>query len=177
MRKMIVSFVLLLSLAAVVGAETVMVYVGNTAESEDIFNLCLPISSALEDGVMNEFFDEGHIIFNAGIRFKPETAMEQEFPRPPFDADRLPIRIAKAGGASYLLEIQIHYILHKGEEEAYELPEDFSADYVFSHITSSRVLQTGDMEYSAMNTGGDGKIEEYSYALGQAIAKEALSIW
>lgn len=171
MRKIMIS--LLLFCLACTGAvsETVMLYIGNGVENEDQFEASLPLSMALEDGVMNEFFDRGHIIFNAGI--KPE----QDFPETPFKADRLPVRIAKAGGAAYLLEVSINYSFEKAEGEKIDVKKGFSADYTFSQVTSFRVLQTGGLETAAIRGIEDPEPEKYSYILGQMIAREALSIW
>lgn len=173
MRKTIISFVLLILFGAIGSAETVLIYVGDTSASEEEFKLCLPLSSALEDGVMNEFFDNGHIVFNAGIK------MRSDFPEPPFESERLPVRIAKAGGAAYLLEIKIQYILEEKEGGNFEVPRDLSADFIFSHVTSERVLQQGGLGTSVFHrNGGEAPDpEKDSYILGQMIAKEALSVW
>jgi len=167
MRKIIIVFLLVLGIIGSVSAETVLLYVHNTLETEEFFDLCLPVSMAVEDGVMNEFFDNGHIIFNAGIK------MEHQFPEPPGAPDRLPLRIAKAGGASYLLEVEINYQPLNDEEP----PESFFTDYVFSHVVSSRVLYSGEMNSSAVRGIEEENPEQFGYVLGKMIAQDALSVW
>ena len=171
MRKMTLSLLFLVLVAAAAVSETVMLYVGNGVENEEQFEASLPISMALEDGVMNEFFNNGHIIFNAGIK------LEQDFPETPVKVERLPLRMAKAGGARYLLEVNINYAFERGEDEEIGVKNTFSADYIFSQVSSSRILQRGGITTASVSGIEDPEPEKYSYALGQMIAREALSIW
>lgn len=171
MRKIIISLLFSGLVCAGAVSETVMLYIGNGAETEEQFQVCLPVSLALEDGVMNEFFDSGHIVFNAGI------SMDREFPDTPFPADRLPLRAAKAGGAAYLLEVTINYTFQGGEDGEIGMDNSFSADYIFSQVSSSRVLRTGGVTTAAVTGIESPEPEKYSYVLGQMIAREALSIW
>lgn len=172
MRKICLAGIVLILIARG-GAvcETVLLYVGNGPQTEKEFEISRPVSSALEDGVMNEFFDRGHIIFNAGIK------MEDEFPEPPYQADRLPMRVAKAGGASYLLEVVIYYSFAEGEDKEIDLSPAFSAEYTFSQVSSSRIIYSGGMSTDAVDITEELDPEMYSYVLGQMIAREALSLW
>ena len=168
MRKIALGFMILLVITGVSFGETVMLYVGSGPENRAEFDLCIPISAALEDGVMSEFFDSGHIIFNAGLK----SAVR--FPEPPGSHERLPLRIAKAGGASYLLEVELNYSVPDGEDG----PKDFYADFVFSHVNSSKVLQQGELSSQAAERNIETPDpEEKGYVLGTMIAQETLAVW
>ncbi len=77
-------------------AETVMVYVQDAPESGYITEERIENASAIETGIMNVLFEEGHIVFNAGIRLDEG-----------YVPDDLKIRLTRIGGARYLLVVGI----------------------------------------------------------------------
>jgi len=167
MRKFAVIIAFLLFAAAAAGAETVLLYIGDGAGNGPVFRQCMPISAAIEDGVMNEYFENGHIIFNAGVK------AAAGYPEPPGSTEPLPVRIAKAGGASYLLEVEMIYNLREGELQ----PSDFQAGYIFSNVHSSKVLQRGSFSSKSIGSEEAPGPEESGYRLGQMLARETLAIW
>lgn len=164
---MILCLLLALYAAGVGSAETVFLYIGNQIEDEEAFKTCLPSAYTLEDGVMNEFFDNGHIIFNAGVK------KEHSFTKPPFDSTRLPVRMAKRGGARFLLEVNVSYKM-KSEDET---PTLTSAGYILTNVYSEDILGQGKIELGDVRKNPEKSPEEGWYSMGQFIARHALNMW
>lgn len=165
MRRILVGIILLLGTVACFG-ETVLLYIGDGEMDEETFEIYLPLVRAVEDGVMNEFFNSGHIIFNNGI------SADAEFPEPPFDAERLPLRMAKSGGACYLLEVKLSCT---GAEE--NDPDITSAEYRFSHVLDGRVLRSDSVDEAIPAKTEFDEPEQRWYGFGKEIAQGSLAIW
>jgi hypothetical protein len=168
MRKIMLLCLVLAPVVAWTGsAETVLLYIGNQVENEEVFKLCLPSAYSLEDGVMNEFFDSGHIIFNAGVK------KEYSFTKPPFDSTRMPVRMAKRGGARYLLEVNVIYKINAKNET----PKLSSAGYTLTNVYSEDILGRGNIEMEDVRIGPEENPEAGWYSMGQYIARHALEMW
>lgn len=165
MRRLVVGIILLLGAASCFG-ETVMLYIGDGKLDEETFEIYLPLARAVEDGVMNEFFSSGHIIFNNGI------SADAEYPEPPFDAERLPVRMAKSGGARYLLEVKLTYT---GAET--DNPDIASAAYRLSNVIDGRLLRSDAVGEAIPPLADFDEPERRWYDFGKAIAGGSLSIW
>lgn len=88
---------ILVSTTAVLG-DTVMLFT-REIETSQFFELAgIDYAAAVEDGVMDVFFEAGHIIFNFGLPGEQNADL-------PFRAEHIAVRTAKAGGASFLIEI------------------------------------------------------------------------
>ena len=165
MRRILVGIILLVGSAACFG-ETVMLYIGDGDLDEEAFETYLPLARAVEEGVMTEFFDSGHIIFNNGI------SPEAEYIEPPFEAERVPVRMAKSGGARYLLEVKLTYT-GAGTDD----PDITSAVYRFSNVVDGRMLRSGTVGEAIPPKRDFEEPEQRWYGFGQEIAEGSLSIW
>jgi len=140
-------------------ADTVMVYtedsggVGAVKESRGY----------LEDGIMESFFEAGHIVFNAF----PETAEDLE--EPEGFSERVSVRLAKSGGANLLLEIGMSF----SEDEEELLP--VSARYRFYELGSGSLLAEGKVVLEEMGDREELGKEEILRRLGEAVAAGALA--
>jgi hypothetical protein len=171
-------FLLLAAFPGLAEAETVMVYVRYTAatvtDEDEAYKIVIP----LEDGIMNEFFDYGHIVFNSGVEKAPAL---------PFAGERESLRMAKSGGAMFLLEVQVvcspaedpekapqsegnENLKKAGSIDRHELKDIF---FQFSRVQNGKVIKKGKMPPNKV----DGPKEELSFALGQRIARMVLHDW
>src|SRR6056297_1748466 len=101
MKKTALSLLLLGILLSPAYTETIMLFseeptgIGNERDSV-IY---------VEDGIMDVFFSAGHIIFNGGYQqFDQESAAAQST-----FGDTPSFRIAKSGGADYMLQVQLEF--------------------------------------------------------------------
>src|SRR6056297_693683 len=113
-------------------AETVLLYSDHSVGKGD-FDFS---TFYVEDGIMDVFFEAGHIIFNGSFQ-NPEAKLPADAPF----SERPSYRMAKAGGASHVLEISLHF----SEDEAETLPR--FAKYRFIEVSSERNLAEGDVYY------------------------------
>jgi hypothetical protein len=84
---------------------------------------------AIEDGLMEVLFDNGHILFN---EYDDPGAGEGDFDRPA-------LRLARSGGADFLLEVEIEY--PPAASRPHRLPEIIK--YSFSSLTAPGVIAQG----------------------------------
>ncbi|MBT3274494.1 MAG: hypothetical protein HN368_15165 [Spirochaetales bacterium] len=96
MKGIFLSFLLLGVGLLNLAGETVMIFVQNAEGSDYITEERLENASAVETGIMDMLFDEGHIAFNAGVRLDQEPA-----------ADELMKRLTRIAGAKYLFAVGI----------------------------------------------------------------------
>jgi len=148
----------LLICAPFLAAETVMVSVYSSslpAEEKGTPMNGRLLLSALEDGIMDEFFSAGHIAFNAeiftgGIR----------------DGNTI-LRSAREGGATRLLSVLVAF------------PKDGSADferveYSLVSVADRRTVASGTVRAAELKRRTDAPRDEYFADAGRAIAKKAL---
>ncbi len=128
-RFIVVVVLLLLHGAVSVWSDTVMLYTAE-AEGSHFFEIAgIDLAAAVEDGVLSVFFEEGYIIFNYGLA-APDPL------EAPFATERVPVRVAKSGGASLLLEIRL-----SDPENDRMIP--VSVTYVFTDIILDREISRG----------------------------------
>jgi len=132
----IILSIFLICLASPLAAETVMIYTADqwSGPEERVGEDYVVFS--LEDGLLETLFDAGHIVFND---YAPPLE-EQDGT----DRNRPALRLARSGGADYLVEIAVAY-LPEGEGKA-SLPD--SLDFRLSRVTDSRELATGSLAAS-----------------------------
>ncbi|MEW5818179.1 MAG: hypothetical protein AB1798_22670 [Spirochaetota bacterium] len=176
--KVIYLVVLLLLCCGYLPAETVMVYVEdeNTsgAKPENRDSLAL----ALEGSIMDGFFENGHIVFNAGMR-KDESSNriikeKDEIGRvPQFRQEDLPVLTAKSGGAYFLLDVKLCYNHIKFRDE----PVLASARFTFYDLISDEKIGEGIItsDFTAQNTPPNS--EASSVEIGRRIIQEVLRLW
>jgi len=147
MVKKIIS-VLFLFLPLLLSAETIFIYTISEG-SDATLKSSVPY---LEDGVMDELFNAGHIVFNASST-KPVKQRGLDTYKEPED-----LLTAKSGGASFLLEIAMHYTLEKGKE----IPQ--TADYRLFKVSSGKILKIGkvriEKDTGVEKKSGEKKLED-----------------
>ena len=141
-----------------------MVSVGEQglAETDAGYRFCL---SAIESGVMDIFFDAGHVIFN-----------DEEFRR---SEDRYrTVRVAREGGASKVLFVDCIYTADADRDKktedgkAVSLPQKIILSYV--HVKDFTVVRTKELVPSAVDAEKYPFIENYYAVLGRSAAKSIL---
>ena len=150
---------LMLIILSPAAAETVMLYSDRPSGIGDETSAI----HYIEDGIMEIFFDAGHIIFNGtyGMMEGDESGDS------PFD-DNPVYRIAKSGGASYVLSVRLSFT----EDMEELLP--VSAAYEFIELLTERHLSSG----TVLLERSDGWKEKEPYELvqnmGRKLGREAL---
>ena len=136
--------------------ETVMIYSQNRPQEVDgPSKAVIAQQAAVEDGIMNVLFDDGHIVFNAGITGENESLA--------IVSDRLSVRLAKNGGAGWLVELDLEYGLI---EEARVLKR---AEYRLYNMMTDAHIVTADIDVADVRTRDDQKIAELCLLLGEGI--------
>lgn len=157
----IMGSLILFLLVAVFSAsgETVLLYSMSPEGTEDAAYSIF----YMEDGIMDVFFQAGHIIFNGTYQSE-----EAELPADvPFE-DRPSFRMAKAGGASLVLEICLHF---SGREDEI-LPE--SVDYLFVDVLHEKNIAEGSV--SIAEAGDPEELEDFELVrmMGRKVGLSAL---
>lgn len=140
-----------------------MVDVSNGPESLYIIDGRMPNIIALEDGVMELFFDEGHIVFNSGV------SVDSSLPTLAASTD-LSIRTARLGGATHLLEV----LVGQADEDR-DLPTTVS--YRFYRVSDRTILSRGSLKLEDMPQDRNYSTEELCKLFGRKTAENALSSW
>lgn len=149
----------LLICAQFVAAETIMVSVSASSlpaeEKGKPMNGRL-LLSALEDGIMDEFFLAGHIAFNAEI-----------FTGGNRDGNAV-LRSAREGGATRLLSVLVSF--------SKDGSADFErADYSLVSVADRRAVSSGAVKEAELGRRPDGPRDEHFADAGRAVAKKALA--
>jgi hypothetical protein len=169
--KRILAILVLSVTPALLFAETVMVYVSSKKEivKDESKKAKQELVFSLEGGVMDEFFENGHIIFNAG----KEDRSVGEFT---LDKDSFPLYMAKSGGASYLLNVSVRYWQTEEKEPEWRVA---SAEYKFVKVETAEVLRDGTVEalYQREKNEEELSAEENSFNVGRAVAQDALALF
>ena len=158
MIKKLFLFVLILCLPFLLFAETILLYTITEASADDIEQF----GDFIESGVMNEFFDAGHIVFNAAVSgFVPEVGLDHH-------KEPASIQLAKAGGASFLLEVQLVY----SEVQGRTLPS--YAVFQLIDVLSGDLIKEGSVSIDKKWID-EGDFENGITAMGRSMASYALS--
>lgn len=150
-------------LASSVSAETVLVavYQAGTGEMKDQSRFLL---SAVEDGVMDVMFEEGHIVFNLGSFSVVGASAVQA---------RYDVReTARDGGATYAMQVTMD--VNELEDATVE---PVSLDYRFVNVDSDRILAQGRIDLTRDVDGRTRSWGDACFLAGQQIARSALSSW
>ena len=154
-------------------SETVMVYVTEEETYKENGDAVKRLSYSLEGGVMDEFFEHGHIVFNMGSE-------DNEVGDFRIDDETFPLYMAKSGGASFLLKVYLTYRKQNPvpEEDSGQLIVS-SARYNYFDVEKTEPIKTGVID-AGVYFGGTGEEkgspEEHSFTVGQILAQEALRI-
>ncbi|MFO7850636.1 MAG: hypothetical protein R6V67_11810 [Spirochaetia bacterium] len=140
------------------GADTVMVYTEKAEGDGDV-----EMSRGyLEDGVMEGFFDAGHIVFNAYPEMDEANSEPEDF------SEKFSVRAAKDGGATLLLEIAMKF----DSSEENSLPD--SASYRYYDLDSGDLLARGEADLPEEDDDKELKEEEKLNRLGSAVVESVL---
>lgn len=157
MKPIYLLFTVIFFAAAPLFSETVFLYTVSEG-TEDTLKSSVPY---LEDGIFETLFDAGHIVFNDSST-RPVAERGLETYKEPED-----ILTAKAGGASFLMEIYLHYRV----EDDKEIPT--YADYRLFNVVSGKLLADGTTR--VVSSGEDESEEEKLEATGIKMVKNILS--
>ncbi len=158
MIKRLFLFVLIFCLPFLLSAETVLLY---TISEADVLDL-EQYGDFIESAVMNEFFDAGHIVFNTSVLGEvPEIGLDH-FKEP------ASMQMAKAGGAAFLLEVNLVYSEIKGRN----LPG--CAKFRLIEVFSGAMVKEGSVNIDTKWID-DGDLEDGLSAMGTSMASYALT--
>ena len=158
MIKKLLMFVLILCLPFLLFAETILLYTITEAEADDPEQFC----DFIESGVMNEFFDAGHIVFNAAVSgFVPDVGLDHY-------KEPASMQMAKAGGASFLFEVKLVY----SEVQGMNLPS--YAGFQLIEVSSGDLIKEGSVSIDKKWID-EGDFENGITAMGRSMASYAIS--
>ncbi len=166
MKKLLLCSLLLLC-AAFVFCETVMVYVFCNDEVSDADEQRNRLAVVLEGGVMDEFFENGHIVFDMGNEKNGDSRFS-------IDHDTFPLYLAESGGASFLLRVSVRFSEEPLHEDGVRWSPK-SAEYDFWQVNDAQVLKKGTIP-AVQIEDESGPPEKTSFNLGKAVAQEALGV-
>ena len=166
MKKAMVILVLAL-LPGTLFAETVMLLT-RVKPDQSKPHVAVEQSIAVEDGVEDQFFSSGHIIFDAGISDQVKAA-----PNSVNGSDGWAEETAKSGGATFLLIVSLEYA---AATRSAILPS--AATYRFMDLKTGSTLAEGNVDTKAPESElKTKKPYEIAFALGQKIAKFVMTSW
>ncbi len=165
MRRTIALFLLLIiGICGTVAAETVMVAVDNEKSAvpdEGIFFY----RSALEAGVMDVFFEEGHVIFNGIL---PEREKMSEMQRR-YDS----IKLAEEGGAAFVFLASLQYEVAK--EGSVFQPK--AVIFTFYSLSGEKTLYDGKITLEDISIPEKAGPAEICFLLGKTAGTQTLHYW
>ncbi|HUX20440.1 MAG TPA: hypothetical protein VMW69_04315 [Spirochaetia bacterium] len=165
--KRAIAALLLALLPGALFAETVMLFTRmQPVESHKGANVDQFI--AVEDGVEDQFFNSGHIIFDAGV---PEMAALANSSA--VQTDSWAEQTAKDGGANYLLIVNLGF---PAEVKTASVPSAVS--YRFMDLKTGSMLAEGSVDTRTTEIDLKSKKPyELCFAIGQKIAKYVMTDW
>jgi hypothetical protein len=141
-------------------AETVMLYTHEAEDSEFFARVGIDYAAAIEDGVLDIFFEDGYIIFTYGLpTIDPESM--------PSVSEPVAVRVAKSGGASLLLELEI----------SKPVPDRLFPEtvrFVFRNIILEEEIAAGEVAVTDVMRRDLTDPRALCVAMGRAVAKSAL---
>lgn len=166
MKKILLTLILAL-LPGLLFAETVMLFTrmqpNETKQGPNVDQFI-----AVEDGVEDQFFTSGHIIFDAGV-----PANRQEQSGSGAQSDSWAEKTAKAGGANYLLIVNLGF---PSATKPAAVPSTVS--YRFMNLKTGGTLAEGNVDTKKRETKDPSKKPyELCFAIGQQIAKYVMTDW
>ncbi len=158
MNKRLYLLVLILCIPFLLSAETVLLYTMSESDIVDEEQYC----DFIESAVMNEFFDAGHIVFNAFVLGEaPERGLDHY-------KEPASMQMAKAGGAAFLLEVSLVYSDQKGRT----LPG--YAEFRLIEVITGALINEGSVNIDKKWID-EGALEDSLAAMGVSMASYALT--
>lgn len=163
--KRLVLVLILSSLPGLLFAETVMLFArvepsagGNSVNAERFV--------AVEDGVEDQFYTAGHIIFDPGAPRSGDRASVSH-------TDSWAEQVARAGGANFLLIVNLAF---PEAQKADDLPS--KASYEFLDLKSGSTLAVGSVApHASVEELKTKKPYDLCFAFGRKIAEDAMNKW
>ena len=158
MIKKLSILLLLMCLPFLLFAETILLYTITETVEDDLEHF----GDLIESGVMNEFFDAGHIVFNAAVSgLIPEVGLDHY-------KEPASMQMAKAGGAAFLLEVKLVY----SEVNGQDLPS--YAGFQLIDVATGDLIKEGSVSIDKKWID-EGDFENGITAMGRSMASYALS--
>lgn len=145
---------------ALASAETILVYVDHEGRSGDLAELALPTLLELESGIMDVFFETGHIVFNSPIG-RLDAGLS------PLQRSQALRGIASDGGAAYSMEVVVELTIDTARQTA----RIQAADFRFARVEVPELLAS-----DTLSAGNDTRGRpESPRAFGRRLAEAALA--
>lgn len=157
--KSILIVILGIGMVVPLSSETVLLYSTFPEGKGDVVHS----TGYLEDGIMDVFFQAGHIIFNGGYSEESESDEANQL-----YSEAASLRMAKRGGASLLLEIQLRF----SDEREESIP--VAAKYSFTEVSSERQLSEGEVLIKEVEDASSLDSEELIAKMGRLLGERAL---
>ena len=158
MIKRLFLVMLIFCLPILLCAETLLLYIISDADVSDVEQY----SDFIESAVMNEFFDAGHIVFNAAVSGVQAEVGLDHYKEP------ASIQMAKAGGAAFLLEVSLIY----SDINGHNLPG--VAKFRLIKVLSGDMVKEGSVNIEEKWID-NGALEDGLAAMGMSMASYALT--
>ncbi len=163
-RSILLSVLCAMVPAVPVAAETILVYLAPAEETAPAAEISNGVDRALEAGIMERLFDDGHIVFDAGGRQEPGAGVAMHLPRS--------LLLARNGGAGFVLVVGVAY--EHEEDRSVSIRE---AHYRFTQVDGGVPIRHGTVYTSDVAAGGGLSDEEVPAAVGRAIVAELGDSW
>jgi len=157
-KQLILGLVIFL-LGSFVAAETVLLYTDSPAEGEG----SAEVQGYFEDGVMEVFFDSGHIIFNGDYR-----SAEEEREATELFGDRPSFRLAKRSGAGLVLEVRFTY----SDDQEEKTPR--SVRYRFIDVQKEKDISSGSIDIAQVPREDTSKDTVIVQRMGALVGRRVL---
>ena len=165
MKRTVLTIGILIFLTGALFPDTMMVAVFYEQENGPAAETKNTLAFALEGGVMDHLFEQGHIVFNAGQRENNSINSRSN------SDNTIPLYLAKSGGAGFLLNIYLDYLDIGNEKPKWEVS---SARYSLMNVYTNEILAEGKIKMR--NPYEEEKsAERQSFELGKRLAQEVLS--
>ena len=163
MKRTVLIVFFIFTLIFSLGAGTVMIFTTDSWLDEDNRRGAEYIIYTLEDGIMETLFDNGFILFNDYALPFAEADYNNR--------DRVAMRIARSGGADYLMELIINYE-NTNDRRKQDLPH--SVSFRLCKITETGFLTEGEIFSRDFSKGIESKYPEICTLMGKELAARIL---
>ncbi|HUX12376.1 MAG TPA: hypothetical protein VMW87_05070 [Spirochaetia bacterium] len=175
-----------LAVGAYAAADTVMIYVQAVPAKdagvlpEAVVKDGAALRSAVEEGIMDEFFDGGHIVFNeppvkpAGGVQSQTVALEGESRNSAeiqkwYEVQQTAVR----GGATRLVEVMFVYVPDETGKKAHPV----NARYSLWELKPRGLLRTGAVDATTLTDRSVEGVDYVGKLMGQTIAIDLFNAW
>jgi|GEM_PF-1671820 len=167
MKRFVLLLLLAAGIAGTAAAHTIMVFVEGmtTPVPEDGLRYYL---TAVEAGVMDVFFSNGDIVFNAGSYQTRDASAAESTPE--IDRQYTIRSQARDGGADRVIEVTVNF---KQVDSNTYVPD--YADYQYVDLAGKRVVRSGTVSVNDQGAGDHPPTDRVCFLVGESVAKEAIA--